>query len=660
MRVAVVTESFLPHMNGVTGSVLQTLGHLERRGHEAYVIAPGAGREHALAMPGRAVPSLPLPRYPAVRVAAPPVASIARALRAFRPDVVHLASPFVLGWQGLLAAEAVDAPTVAVYQTDVISYTERYGLPRATALAASHVRRLHRRATLSLAPSAAARRQLEGLGVDRVSLWGRGVDGIRFAPHRRDEGWRARVAPGMRADEVIVGYVGRLAPEKQVEDLVALRGLPGVRLVVIGDGPARGALERRLPEATFLGHLHGDDLAVAMAGLDVFVHPGESETFGQTIQEAQASGVPVVATGRGGPLDLVRSSIDGWLYRPGDADDLRARVADIAGDAAKRRAFAEAARTAVSGRTWESLGDALLGHYARAATLHRIDRARPVRAWPRADPTAVDSAPPLWRRYVALGDSITEGLCDTSRAPAGSYRGWADRLAQLLALAGPRSHGAVRFSYANLAVRSRRVRHLVEEQVPACLSLRPDLVSVLIGANDLVQARVDVAAVAGEVEIAVRRLRESGADVVLGTVFLPSRMLAGVLARRFAAYNARLREIAAATGAILLDLEAVPELRGLEVWADDKVHLRSAGHRLVAYRAAEALGVPHAEALAGLDGAFHDDEDVPAAGTWLRRDALPWVWRRLRGRTAGDGVVAKLPAYVAVGPGPRSRSSLPQ
>lgn len=371
--------------------------------------------------------------------------------------------------------------------------------------------------------------------------------------------------------------------------------------------------------------------------------------------------MPVVATGRGGPLDLVRSSVDGWLYRPGDADDLRRRVADLAGDAAKRRAFGAAARDAVAGRTWESLGDALLGHYERAGELHAIDRVRRARVWPRAELPAAGEGPPLWRRYVALGDSITEGLCDTSRMPAGMHRGWADRLAQLLAAAAPRTSGGTgAFQYANLAVRSKRVRHLVDEQVPACLALRPDLVSVLIGANDLVRARVDVASVADEVEIAVRRLRESGADVLLATVFLPGRAAAGMFARRFAAYNARLRSVAASTGAILVDLEAVPELARLDLWADDKVHLRSRGHRIVAYRAAEALGVPHAEALAGLDEAFHLDDDPVVSGTWLRRDALPWVWRRLRGRTAGDGVSSKLPGYVRIGPMAHPRSSLPQ
>ncbi|RLK52977.1 GDSL-type esterase/lipase family protein [Microbacterium telephonicum] len=651
MRVAVVTESFLPHMNGVAGSVLHVLDQLDRRGHERFVIAPASGRGGSLEMPGRAMPSLPLPGYPAVRVAAPPAASIMRALREFSPDVVHLASPFVLGWQGLLAAERLGVPTVAVYQTDVVAYTERYGVPQASALAARHVARLHRRATLTLAPSAASRAQLDTLGVDRVALWGRGVDGIRFHPSRRSDGWRASIAPG----ETVVGYVGRLAPEKQVADLAAIAGLPGVRLVVVGDGPDRAELERMLPRAVFLGHLSGDELATAVASFDVFVHPGESETFGQTIQEAQAAGVPVVATGRGGPVDLVRSSVDGWLYRPGDLDELRERVRDLVGDESKRRAFGEAARDAVAPRTWGSLVDQLLGHYDRAATLHGTDGPRRALAHPRPDPVAPTAPARRWERYVALGDSISEGLCDTSRMPAGTFRGWADRLAQLLAPAAVSPRG---FRYANLAVRSRRVRHVLHEQLPHCLALRPDLVSVLIGANDLVGGRVAIDALTADVEQIVRRLRDAGCDVLLATTFLPERRLARVLARRFARFNARLRAVAAQTGAIVLDLEAEPELRRPELWAADKVHLRSAGHRFVAYRAAAALGVPDAGALAGLDEAFHLDEDPPETGTWLRVHALPWMWRRLRGRTAGDGVTAKYPDYITIdGPAGRTQTT---
>lgn len=640
VRVALLAESFLPHMNGVTGSVLHVLRHLAEAGHETLVIAPKSGDVTADLHGARTelLRSVPLPSYPEVRVVFARAARLGALLRDFDPDVVHLASPFVLGWQGLAAADALRIPSVAVYQTDVVAYSQKYGLPHATALVAGHVARLHRRATLTLAPSSASTRQLEGLGVDRIRRWGRGVDAVRFAPEHRDDAWRAEVAPN---GERIVGYVGRLAPEKQVDDLRALADVPGTRLVIVGDGPSRPALERAIPDAVFTGHLSGAALAQAMAGFDVFVHPGESETFGQTIQEALASGVPVVATGVGGPLDLVRSSVDGWLYRPGDLDDLRARVADLVGDESKRRAFARAAREAVQGRTWQALTRDLVGHYQDAVALRAVDDSMLLRGGTRPATLSASRTRGRWTRFVALGDSLTEGLCDASRMPAGQYRGWADRLAELLAHtsdAGP-------FRYANLAVRSRRVRHLIDEQVPAALALEPDLVSILIGANDLVGPAPVIPAIVAEVESAVRAIRRTGADVLLVTTFLPRRAAARIFARRFATYNVELRRIAQEQGAILLDLEAVADLGELPHWADDLVHLRSAGHRLVAYRAAEALGVPDASALLGLDEALHADDDAPH-GAWLTRDALPWVWRRVRGRTAGDGILAKHAGYV--------------
>lgn len=425
VKVVLLAESFLPHMNGVTHSLLQALRHLERRGHEALVIAPRSGPIDHTLYGARAVllPSVPLPSYPDVRVTLAGAHRLAEVMRAHRADIVHLASPFVLGWRGVLAAESLGIPSVAVYQTDIPSYAERYGVPGAAPALTRHLGRLHRRATLTLAPSSSAVERLESLGVDRLRLWRRGVDTERFSPGRRDDSWRREMAPN---GDVLVGYVGRLAPEKQVEDLRAIAMLPGVRLVVIGEGPSRPQLERMLPEARFTGFLGGDELARAMASLDVFVHPGESETFCQTVQEAMASGVPVVATGRGGPVDLVQNSANGWLYRPGDLDDLRDRVRDLTGDDAKRRAFGERARDSVAGRGWDRLGDELIGHYESAighATVTATDAAAPPPVVQDQRPVA--SAPPApaprrWSRYVAVGDSLTEGLCDTSRMPEGS------------------------------------------------------------------------------------------------------------------------------------------------------------------------------------------------------------------------------------------------
>ena len=635
VRVAIVTESFLPHMNGVTGSVLQILRHLERSGHRAHVIAPDAAgiptEMHGATI--EPVTSLALPGYRNVRVGAATAQRVATSLAAFGPDVVHLASPFALGWRGVLAAARLELPAVAAYQTDVAAYAERYRVAATTNFAQSHILRLHRRATLTLAPSTESEQQLIALGVDRIRRWGRGVDADRFRPDARDERWQR---PG--GDEVVIGYVGRLAAEKQVEDLRVLQKIPGVRLVIVGDGPSRPRLQALMPDAAFLGHLDGDELATAMASFDIFVHPGESETFGQTLQEAHASGVPIVATGRGGPRDLVRMGIDGWLYRPGDLEDLRMRVADLAGDARKRRAFGRAGRTAVEGRSWRAVCDQLLEHFDEARVLRSIDSALRAPRAHRPEP-ARPSADRRWQRFVAMGDSLTEGLCDP--APDGALRGWADRLALLLSARGG-------IHYANLAVRSRRVRDVHGEQLARARELQPDLVSILIGANDLVKSHVDVRALAAQVEETVRVLREDGADVLLVTPFLPDRRAARLFAARFAAFACHLSGIAERHGAILLDTDLHPALAARPNWGEDLVHLGSRGHRFLAYSAGDLLGVPHAETLGALDQVLHD-VDATTKAEWWREHALPWVWRRMRGRVAGDGRVAKHDDYVYIG-----------
>lgn len=377
MRIVLVAETFLPHMNGVTHSLLRVIDHLAARGDAVLVLAPrDSDLPHELSGCNvEGLPALALPNYRNVRIATVSVARVAKSLRRFRPDVVHLASPFVLGLQAVIAAEQLGIPTVAVYQTDVPAYAARYGFPGAESLLWRQVQRIHQRTTLTLAPSSYAERQLHEHRVERVRRWGRGVDTERFTPERRDEAWRRSVAPN---GERIVGYVGRLASEKQVEDLRVLATLPHTTLVVVGAGPLRARLEALMPAAHFTGFLGGAQLATALASVDVFVHPGELETFCQTIQEAMASGVPVVATGRGGPVDLVDSSRNGWLYTPGNLHEMRDRVADLVGDEAKRRAFGEAGRASVLPRTWTSLCEELIGHYVESLELHR---RRPSGGW---------------------------------------------------------------------------------------------------------------------------------------------------------------------------------------------------------------------------------------------------------------------------------------
>ncbi|MFG5720531.1 MULTISPECIES: glycosyltransferase family 4 protein [Streptomyces] len=362
MRVVIVTESFPPDVNGVAHCALQTARHLVDRGHHPLVVAPapapGTSPDTDAPCPVVRIPSLPLPGYPQVRVALPS-RRLAAALVTHRPDVVHLASPFVLGARGMAAAARLGLPAVAVYQTDLAGYARTY-MGAGEAAAWRRIRSVHAAADRTLAPSSAALGDLETHGVPRVRLWPRGVDTVRFRPDRRDEALRRELAPN---GELIVGYVGRLAPEKHVELLAGVCALDGVRLVVVGDGPSHAHLTEALPGAVFLGRRTGDDLARIFASLDVFAHTGPFETFCQTVQEAMASGVPVVAPAVGGPLDLVDHGRTGLLVPPRDAEAVQGAVRSLAEDPARRIGFGAAARTLVEGRTWAAVGDRLIGHY---------------------------------------------------------------------------------------------------------------------------------------------------------------------------------------------------------------------------------------------------------------------------------------------------------
>ncbi|KPI30244.1 glycosyl transferase group 1 [Actinobacteria bacterium OV320] len=362
MRVVIVTESFPPDVNGVAHCAFQTARHLVDRGHTPVVVAPataaGTGPDAEAPCPVVRVPSLPLPGYPQVRVALPS-RRVAAAIAEHRADMVHLASPFILGVRGMAAAARLGIPAVAVYQTDLGGYARTY-MGAGEAAAWRRIRSVHAAADLTLAPSSAALHDLDTHGVPRVKLWPRGVDTLRFRPDRRDEALRRALAPN---GELLVGYVGRLAPEKHVELLSGVCGLPGVRVVVVGDGPSRPGLEETLPGAVFLGNRTGDELARIFASLDVFVHTGPFETFCQTVQEAMASGVPVVAPAAGGPLDLVAQGRTGLLVPPRDAAVVRDAVAALVADPARRAAYGAAGRATVEGRTWAAVGDRLIGHY---------------------------------------------------------------------------------------------------------------------------------------------------------------------------------------------------------------------------------------------------------------------------------------------------------
>ncbi|WP_046471501.1 glycosyltransferase family 4 protein [Allosalinactinospora lopnorensis] len=359
LRVAIVTESFLPQVNGVTNSVCRIAEHLAARDHRALVLAPGAGPSSYAGFPVVRLPGVPLPGYREFALGLPARRLVTAALRAFEPDVVHLASPVLLGQAAVEAARRWALPTVAVYQTDLPGFAGRYGIPGGDALW-PFLRRLHAAVDRTLVPSSATLQTLADHGLPRLSLWQRGVDGERFHPRHRDEGLRQSLA---RNGEAIVGFVGRLARDKRVDLLAHVARLRGVRVVIVGDGPDRARLRRRIPGAEFLGQRTGEELSRIYASLDVFVHTGADETFCQAVQEALASGVPVVAPASGGPLDLVFPEHNGLLYTPDSARELRVAAGRLIHNAALRARMAAAARETVEGRGWEVIGDQLIGHY---------------------------------------------------------------------------------------------------------------------------------------------------------------------------------------------------------------------------------------------------------------------------------------------------------
>jgi glycosyltransferase involved in cell wall biosynthesis len=366
MRVALICETFLPDVNGVTTTLCRLLEHLQRNGHEALLFAPhGAPAEYA-GVPVIPLGGMPLPMYPEVKLT-PPQPGITAQLRRFKPDLLHLVGPAVMGVMVPTIARNLRLPLVASYHTDFGAYSRHYGLGFLQRGVNAWLRWIHNSCRVTLCPSTYTLRSLRSFGFRRLRIWGRGVDTERFHPRNRSLAWREAV--GAQPDEHLLLYVGRIAAEKRVDLLPeALAGLPNTRLVLVGDGPHRAELERRcagLP-VRFTGYLKGDDLATAYASADTFVFPSDTDTFGQVIQEAMASGLPVVGARSGGTLDLVRDGRTGSHFTPGDAADLRTRLQLLAHDNAARASMGEAGRAAAEGRSWPKVMDELLVHYRRA------------------------------------------------------------------------------------------------------------------------------------------------------------------------------------------------------------------------------------------------------------------------------------------------------
>ena len=382
LRIAIFSEVYWPMVSGVGVTLLRLVDALHARGHEvrvytaAYELPPGQEDRPEV----HRSPSVPLFLYPDVHWAFPRLRDIADDLRAFQPDVVHLATEFAMGLAGLKAARQLGVPIVASAHTDYQKYARRYNVEWALRLGWIYLRWFYGHAGVVLAPSALYERALQGHGVFHTGVWTRGVDPGQFHPQWRSEQYRARF--GVGPDDLLVTYIGRLAREKDIDRLLtvwqALEGRRGsAQLVLVGRGPLAEEVRRRRPGGVHLaGLLHGRELGEAYASADLFVFPSATETFGNSLLEAMGAGLPALAVHAGGVLEYAQSGVNAHLVAPSDTAALESGLERLLHDAPYRDQLRRGALLTAAARPWGRIYDDLVLQYREAvAAGHRAQVA---------------------------------------------------------------------------------------------------------------------------------------------------------------------------------------------------------------------------------------------------------------------------------------------
>jgi glycosyltransferase involved in cell wall biosynthesis len=319
MRIALFTETFLPKVDGIVTRLRHTVEQLQRLGDQVLLVCPDGGFSEYKEAKVYGVSGFPLPLYPELKLALPRPA-IGEELKHFRPDLVHVVNPAVLGLAGIYYAKLMNVPLVASYHTHLPEYLQHYGLGMLEGLLWELLKAGHNQASLNLCTSTAMCQELSSHGIERVALWQRGVDTETFQPHLTSQEMRSRLTQG-NPDSPLLLYVGRLSAEKEIEQIKpVLDSIPNARLALVGDGPHRQALEQHFAGTPtyFVGYLMGTELAAAFASADAFVFPSRTETLGLVLLEAMAAGCPVVAARSGGIPDIVEDGVNGYLFDPAD------------------------------------------------------------------------------------------------------------------------------------------------------------------------------------------------------------------------------------------------------------------------------------------------------------------------------------------------------
>jgi len=362
LRIAFITETYPPEVNGVAATIARLIEGLRARYHEVQLVRPrqhhaddGAAGErfHEVLMRG-----LPIPRYPNLKMGLPSKRVLVQLWTARRPDIVHIATEGPLGWSALQAAHRLKLPVSSDFRTNFHAYSKHYGVGWLHKPIMAYLRKFHNLAHCTMVPTEALRRSLNEYGFRNLIVLSRGVDTQLFDPARRSEELRRRW--GAAPDSLVVLHVGRLAQEKNLGALAGVyrvmrRENPRVRLVLVGDGPARRWLQSECPDAHFAGMLTGEDLAAHYASGDLFVFPSTTETFGNVTPEAMASGLPVLAYNYAAAGMLIDSGVNGVLARFDDSRDLIEHAVRLARNPARLPSMGARARETACAMGWERI-----------------------------------------------------------------------------------------------------------------------------------------------------------------------------------------------------------------------------------------------------------------------------------------------------------------
>ena len=323
MKIAFFTETFLPKVDGIVTRLTKTIEFLTKNGDEVIVFCPEGCPDSYKGATIVGVAAMPLPLYPELKLGLPGPA-VSDKLEAFKPDLIHVVNPAVLGLGGIWLAKTNNIPLIASYHTHLPKYLEHYGMGMLEPLLWELLKAAHNQALLNLCTSTAMVNELEEKGIQRTALWQRGVDTTNFRPELRSDKMREKLFGKYQKTDSLLIYVGRLSAEKQIERIKpVLDNIPGACLALVGDGPYRGQLEKIFEntQTSFIGYLSGEELASAYASGDIFLFPSSTETLGLVLLEAMAAGCPVIGANKGGIPDIIDDGINGCLYNPDEKDN---------------------------------------------------------------------------------------------------------------------------------------------------------------------------------------------------------------------------------------------------------------------------------------------------------------------------------------------------